>query len=67
MLSSLSCPTQQQYLLSGSNAQFFIMSSTPQVLTELERIPDSESSHQHTRKRKKKPRPSPIALEPCAG
>ena len=37
------------------------------MLTELERIPDSESSHQHTRKRKKKPRPSPIALEPCAG
>ena len=102
MLSSSSCPTQQQYLSSGSNAQIFIMTSTTislkwqqcsvlpscllqqylpsssnaqffnmssprQVLTELERIPDSESSHQHTRKRKKKPRPSPIALEPCAG
>ena len=57
----------QQYLPSSSNAQFFNMSSPRQVLTELERIPDSESSHQHTRKRKKKPRPSPIALEPCAG
>merc|ERR550519_288165 len=45
------------------------MASRPfgQVLTELERIPESESSHQHARKRKKKPRPSPIALEPCAG
>jgi hypothetical protein len=45
------------------------MASRPfgQVLTEIERIPDPESSHQHTRKRKKKLRPSPIALEPCAG
>jgi len=46
------------------------MASRPfgQVLTELERIPDtSDSSHHHTRKRRKKPRPSPIALEPCVG
>merc|ERR1712061_696835 len=44
------------------------MASRPfgQVLTELERIPESESSH-HSRKRRKKSRPSPIALEPCAG
>ena len=33
MLSSSSCPTQQQYLLSGSNAQFFIMSSTTTYLS----------------------------------
>ena len=45
------------------------MASRPfgQVLTELERVPEGESSHQHARKRRKKPRPSPIALEPCAG
>jgi len=46
------------------------MASRPfgQVLTELERIPDtSESNQHHIRKRRKKLRPSPIALEPCIG